>query len=172
VVKSIHCIHFDYLIRTHRFAFSTSAGLISSFLLSNERETPTNSLASIHGAENDDPFWGWILVNIGHVQLRQIVQWNRLKIHSVKRPCRHVNLSVFDDFCLRSSSVKATVCYRPTIEWSPNGTWWWASIEISRMEIDQSKLSCPIAPVFLEWDMSPLKTLATIAIRAGSQGRR
>jgi hypothetical protein len=32
------------------------------------------------------------------------------------------------------------------------------------MEIDESKLFCPIAPVFLEWDRSRLKTLAMIMI--------
>jgi hypothetical protein len=33
------------------------------------------------------------------------------------------------------------------------------------MEIDESKLFCPIAPVSLEWDLSSVKTLAMIVIR-------
>jgi hypothetical protein len=40
------------------------------------------------------------------------------------------------------------------------------------MEIDESKLFCPIVPVFLEWDRSIVKTLAILMIGTESEGRR
>jgi hypothetical protein len=46
------------------------------------------------------------------------------------------------------------------------------STEIFGMEIDENKLSCPIAPIFLEWDRNAVKTLAAIMIGAEMQGRR
>jgi hypothetical protein len=40
------------------------------------------------------------------------------------------------------------------------------------MEIDESKSFYPIAPVFLEWDRRPIKTLAIMMIGAESEERR
>jgi hypothetical protein len=37
------------------------------------------------------------------------------------------------------------------------------------MEIDESKLFCPIVPVFLEWDGSCVKTLAILMIATESE---
>jgi hypothetical protein len=40
------------------------------------------------------------------------------------------------------------------------------------MEIDESKLFCPIVPVFLEWDVGCGKTLAIVMIGTESEERR
>jgi hypothetical protein len=91
---------------------------------------------------------------------------------SLDQACKFVCLWRLLSVCLRSKSIRATVCYRPAFEWCSHGTWWWASTEISRMQIDDSKLFCPITPVFLEWDRRPLETLAMITIGTKRGGRR
>jgi hypothetical protein len=63
----------------------------------------------------------------------------------------HVNLCIFDDFC--TSVFARDRCGRPfaigrRIEGCSHGTWWWASTEISRMEIDESKLFAQLLHFF------------------------
>jgi hypothetical protein len=89
-------------------------------------------------------------------------------------PTRRVNLSVFEDFCLsvldRGQSGRPFASSR-RIESDSHGIGW-ASTAICRMEIDESKLFCPVAPVFLESDQSALKTLAIMMIGGESERRR
>jgi hypothetical protein len=54
-------------------------------------------------------------------------------------------------------------------EYCSNRAWWWVFTEISRAEIDEGKLFCPITPVFLEWDGSCVKTLAIVMIATESE---
>jgi hypothetical protein len=74
--------------------------------------------------------------------------------------CKFVCLWKLLSVCLHLRSTMATVWYRP-ISWiilRPEGDNW-AFTRIFRIEIDESRLSSLIVPVFLEWDGNRLKTL-------------
>jgi hypothetical protein len=76
---------------------------------------------------------------------------------------RTVNLSVFDDFygsVFAWRPIVTSVCYRPiSLNNVGTGTWWCASTETCRVEIDESELFSPIRRVFLEWDRRRLTTV-------------
>jgi hypothetical protein len=89
---------------------------------------------------------------------------------------RYVNLSAFEDLC--PSIFARDRQERPFAIGRSHGTFVaregnnWASTEISRIEIDESKLLSVIVLMFLERVRNRLKTLAFGMIGKGSGSRR